>query len=188
MSYLSNPGLSGKKVLLELAILLFAIIAVGLLYQTNPSRNERLDSRPKGLTKEPHQEERAAPPRNETMTRFPSIAITSYQVIAAKNSYNISLAVAIRNPSDVPLTINITALGIKNWTDFQGVQHDGFAGKLVTLEANYSVRPNSELSFTTFSPVYDVPTVFRSGFAFFSVTSKEHGEIEGTTLVTITSN
>lgn len=177
-----------KKVLLVLAALLFAIIAVALLNQMDSLSNERLDLKPKEPTKEPRQEERAAPPRNEKVTRFPSVAITSYQVIPAKNSYNISLTVSMRNPLDVPLTISITALGIKNWTDFQGVHHDGFAGKLVTLEANYSIKLNSQLSFMTFSPVYGIPTGFRSGWAFFSVTSNEHGEIEGTTLVTITGN
>ncbi len=177
-----------KKVLLVLASLLFAIIAVALLNQMDSSGNERLDSKPKEPTKEPRQEERSAPPRNEKVTRFPSVAITSYEVIPAKNSYNVSLIVSIRNPSDIPLAIGITALGIKNWTDSQGLQHDGFAGKLVTLEANYSIKSNSEFSFMVFSPIHDVPTDFRSGWAFFSVTSKEHGEIEGTTLITINGN
>ena len=176
-----------KKVLVVLASLLFAIIAVALLNQMDSSSNERLDSKSEP-TKEPQPEDIDAPPRNEKVTRFPSVAIISYQIIPAKNSYNISLIVSIRNPLDVPMAISITALGIKNWTDSQGMQHDGFAEKLVTLEANYSVKPNSELSFMTFSPVYDVPTGFRSGWAFFSVTSKEHGEIEGATPITITGN
>lgn len=188
MSYQSNTCLPRKKVLFVLAALLFAIISIALLNQMDSLSNERLESKPKEPSKEPRQEERAAQPRNEKVTRFPSVAITSYQIIPAKNSYNISLTVSRRNPFDIPLAISITALGIKNWTDSQGVHHDGFAGNLVTLEANYSVKPNSELSFMTFSPVYGIPTGFRSGWAFFSVTSNERGEIEGTTLVTITGN
>lgn len=79
-------------------------------------------------------------------------------------------------------------MGIKDWNDTAGKFHEAFAGKLVTLEAYYTVKLKSNLSFITFSPVYDVSINFQNGWFFFSIVRKEYGVLEGTSVVNVKEN